>query len=556
MCLRKVAPFAEWQSTTLRDMLAGDDGSAGVLLTLDVGATAAAGTSSKSIIDKAAASLNIKPVSMDVDSEEKNDTQAASNVTETQQISSSSAWAKVLQSNFDSASKSCLLTLLKIIDNILSKTDPRVRTIRYGNPNFQSKVASCKGALQFMYSLGFEAKYAAFGPKGEPESLELKDENRQVLLTGREVLIISAKNDFDMEDEELPRLPAAPVLSAAASTSSTAAADSRDTGFDIYKGHSVNIAAQQMGTPDPYADRTLSTTERALQNLEAKKKNMEKSLQKSVEIDRCLVAYLPGQGPIGNGSAASTMAVESKGDSSLVAARMKRMEDERKKREEGGFTTKAMRDLEKMKKAKVSIFVCFVHCNNWIFCHYSPPLLHVIMSQSMKVYSHVQIRINFPDGTHLHSKFLPTETISTVRAVVQSSFNTNCQSDFELYIAPPRRLLNDTNTLEQEELVPAAKIHVSWKSNFDCADVGGFLRTELFNANNNNESVFPEAKPLLPEKKNTAPSKSNSSVSGDNQSKEELLMARMMGKGLLSGKKKSSVGNEPDEKKGKPKWFK
>ena len=357
VCLRKVSPFEEWGTTTLRDMLAGDDGSAGVLLTLDVGPTPA-DTSSKSIIDKAAASLNIKPVPMEVDSQQ----QVTNSVTGAQQISSASAWTTVLQSNFDSTSKSCLLTLLKIIDNILSKSDPRVRSIRYGNTNFQSKVASCKGALQYMYSLGFEANYAAFGPKEEPESLELKIENKQVLLTGREVLIISAKNDFNMEDDELPRLPVAPVLSAAAPSSlPTATSDSRNAGFDIYKGHSVNIAAQQIGAPDPYANKTLSTTERALQNLEAKKKNMEKSLQRSVEIDRCMVAYLPGQGPVGNGSTNSTVIVESKGDSSLVAARMKRIEDERKKREEGGFTTKAMRDLEKMKKAKVSVF-------RWIDC--------------------------------------------------------------------------------------------------------------------------------------------------------------------------------------------
>ena len=178
------------------------------------------------------------------------------------------------------------------------------------------------------------------------------------------------------------------------------------------------------------------------------------------------------------------------------------------------------------------------------------------MHVSIQVYSHAQIRINFPDGTHLHSKFLPTETISTVCAVVQSSLKPNCQSDFELYVAPPRRLLNNTNTLEQEELVPAAKIHVSWKSSLGCAVVGGFLRSELFNSNNNNVSLFPEAKSILPEKKNAAPSKSSSNVSGDNQTKEELLMARMMGKGLLGGKKKSSGDSEHGEKKGKPKWFK
>eukprot|EP00804_Cyclotella_cryptica_P013564 CCRYP_012914-RA/>CCRYP_012914-RA protein AED:0.01 eAED:0.01 QI:1246/1/1/1/1/1/2/73/253 len=249
----------------------------------------------------------------------------------------------------------------------------------------------------------------------------------------------------------------------------------------------------------------------------------------AVEMDRCLVAYLPGRGPSGiaAGVTAET-SVESKGDSSLVAARMKRMEEERKKREEGGFTTKAMRDLERMKKAKV--------------------------------YSHAQIRINFPDGTHLHGKFLPSETISTVRAIIRSSFSTHCQSDFDLYVAPPRRLLNDSKTLEEEELVPAAKIHVSWKSSLgNNLAAGAFLKSELFRVADIVESSFPEAKPIVPEK-NAPLSVSSSNVGNDEgPSKEEVLMARMMGKGLFGAKTSkgpSGGGGDLGDKKGKPKWFK
>lgn len=139
--------------------------------------------------------------------------------------------------------------------------------------------------------------------------------------------------------------------------------------------------------------------------------------------------------------------------------------------------------------------------------------------------------------------------------MIKSSFNSNCHSDFDLYVAPPRRLLDDSKSLEQEELVPAAKIHVSWKSNLGNMSVGGFLRPELFNANNNENASFPEAKSIIPERK-APPSASSSTVSNDpSQSKEDMMMARMMGKGLLGGKKKSSGGGD-GEKKGKPKWFK
>lgn len=356
VCLRQVAPYNEWGSTTLKSMLDGDDGGAGILLTLDV-------TASKSVIEKAAASLNIKPEPMDISEDVSQ--QNAVHRQPSNAISPAEAWSAVLSSNFDTASKSCLMTLLKIIDNILSRSDPKVRCIRYGNPNFQSKVASCKGALEFLYSLGFVSTYAVFGNMSEPESLELKNESRQVLLRGREVLILSAKKDFGVEDDDLPKMPMAPVASSSTAlktpAANTAVANSsRTQEFNIYKGHSTNIAAQQAGAPDPYADKSLSTTERALQNLEAKKRNMEKQLQSSVEVDRCLIAYLPGDGPVTGSS--SAVAQESKGDSSLLAGRMKRMEEERRKREEGGFTTKAMRDLERMKKAKVS-FICVDH---WI----------------------------------------------------------------------------------------------------------------------------------------------------------------------------------------------
>jgi hypothetical protein len=112
-----------------------------------------------------------------------------------------------------------------------------------------------------------------------------------------------------------------------------------------------------------------------------------------------------------------------------------------------------------------------------------------------------------------------------------------------------------------EELGPAAKIHVSWKSIFgNNMAVGGFLKRELFGAADSIASSFPEAKPILPEK--TAQLSVGSSNVGNNDeapSKEEVLMARMMGKGLFGAKASkgpSGGGGGQDEKNAKPKWFK
>ena len=133
-------------------------------------------------------------------------------------------------------------------------------------------------------------------------------------------------------------------------------------------------------------------------------------------------------------------------------------------------------------------------------------------------------------------------------------------------MAPPRRLLDDKKTLEEEELVPAAKIHVSWKvgaSPFGGA-AGCYLRNELFSEGAGTVAAsFPNARPIVNEQKgpvNAQGKDSSGNNGGCSQSKEELLMQRMLGKkvGLLGGRTTSGNNSEKesDKKNGKPKWFK
>lgn len=160
--------------------------------------------------------------------------------------------------------------------------------------------------------------------------------------------------------------------------------------------------------------------------------------------------------------------------------------------------------------------------------------------------------------------------MSTIRSIIRSAFQPSlAQSlDFDLYVAPPRRLLDDRKTLEEEELVPAAKIHVSWKGG--ASTVGGaagcYLRDELFSegANNIAAASFPDAKPIMNEQKkasvNVQGKDGTGNSGGGSQSKEELLMQRMLGKkvGLLGGRKTGGDNNDKDSEKknDKPKWFK
>ena len=185
-----------------------------------------------------------------------------------------------------------------------------------------------------------------------------------------------------------------------------------------------------------------------------------------------------------------------------------------------------------------------------------------------QVYSHAQIRVNFSDGVSLHAKFLPREKVSTIRSVIKIAFQPSlAQSlDFDLYVAPPRRLLDDMKTLEEEELVPAAKIHVSWKVGASPSEgiAGCYLRNELFSEGSNIVAAsFPNAKPIVNDPKasvNAQGKDISSNSGGGTQSKEELLMQRMLGKkvGLLGGRKTSGDNSEKESEKknGKPKWFK
>ena len=412
VCLRKLVPQYEWGTTTLKQMLDGDDGSAGVVLTLDMGGYGTTNNNPvKTAISTAASSLNIKPVvvvppvamqidgrstapeppavaptsyhpePMEMDTTPLTDNPHDNNAeTNTKVMMPDEAWKNILQSNFDATTKDCLNTLLKIVDNILSRpNEPKVRSIRCANAAFEKKVGRCKGGFEFLYSIGFTPTFPAIGFGGgggmhqstagrQPEMLELTPENesRETLLRGRKVLIDSAVRDLGMNENDLPSVPKvqeslpASTLTAPPPASSDSRPNNNSRGptsqFNVYKAHSHNIQSAAMGAPDPYAEAGMSTTERQLQNLQSKKDRLEREMQ-DIESDRGLVAYVAGSGPVPMEATSTTAASGGSGtksDSSLVAARMKRMEEERKKREEGGFTTKAMRDLEKMKKAKVN----------------------------------------------------------------------------------------------------------------------------------------------------------------------------------------------------------
>jgi hypothetical protein len=143
----------------------------------------------------------------------------------------------------------------------------------------------------------------------------------------------------------------------------------------------------------------------------------------------------------------ATFVGSSKGDASLIAGRLKRLEDERKKREEGGFTTSAMREVDKL--------------------------------MNTKVYSHTQVRIDFPEGSWLSAKFQPHEKVALVKKTLQSIFRIEySELPFDLYITPPKRILIDGKSLTDEGLVPVAKLRFTWKDGSTV--LTSYIRPEFF----------------------------------------------------------------------------
>lgn len=482
--------------------------------------------------------------------------------------------AAIFQNNFDADTKVCLVTMIKILDNILQQPgNEKVRSIRMTNPAFHEKVASRRGAskctlvpfriafgwkseqslshfvvsplytflVEFLQACGFVrqpappqllAKVSALGDDYLVLTFEM--EKTSHLVAARQLLTNRAMQDLGMNPDELPAYKPPPSAPSIASNKRQNP-DPPKVEFDPYRGHHIDVKAASVGARLGPEENYVSPTDYQLQRLQTQQKKLEDSMQQKL-IDRDLVATLPSSAPpqtnVSLSFSSAPAARESEpSDAGLLAARQQRLDEERRKREEGGFTTKAMRDLEQMKKAKV--------------------------------YSHVQLRVQFRDGSAVHGKFLPKETLGQVKEVISSCF---CVAglDFDLYVAPPRRLLKLENTLQEEGLVPAAKILASWKVSgapLSHASVGSFLKPELFRQG---ESVqaYPTAQAVASDGKASSSSTASDNTMVDEKpaalSREELLLQRMMGgkSGMSKDSSKGSSNGGGSGGKPKPKWFK
>lgn len=424
----------------------------------------------------------------------------------------------LLQSNFDTNSKECIQTILKIVDNILSNpSNAKVRTLRLNNPTIQSKIVQKKGGLDVLISIGFDYNFQSNVFAKDPGHITLASEKENVNLISntRQQLVDILTNDLGVSAKDIPQLKS--------SIQSNCGTDGIQRPFDPFKSHAFNTQAAAMGASDPSSNlpndipiESIGKTEKQLEQLINKEKQIQQKFQ-SEFTDRQLVAMLPHKVTDLTNSSSSPYSQEvmsARSDGSLLAAQMKKREDERRRKEEGldGFKTKSMRDLE--------------------------------ILQKRKVYSHAQIRISFSDGSSLSAKFLPNESIATIKDQVQSALLPEIRSkcDFDLYITPPRHILESSKSLMEEGLVPAAKVFVSWKQGKSPpvieSEPGSFLMKHLFRAPGNpsdcNSCQFPESRNVVPKSvdkvKITTTSNSRNVAQSSSTTREEEMVRRMLGK--------------------------
>lgn len=417
--------------------------------------------------------------------------------------------------NFDADSKSCVLTLFKILDNIIHQpSNDKVRQIRLENFAFHNKVGSRHGGIQFLEACGFVRRteplpllslVGSNSPQEQQGQLVWESDDVLILHTAQRLLRTRAIQDLGVSPDEFPNVRPPPVQDVAS--------------FNPYQGHHFDAQSAAVGAQLGPDANYVSPTEAQLQKLKTKQKQLEASLSLP---DREWRAFAKGEVIIttsANQLTTNNDNLATAADSNLLAQHLKQQQVARQQKET--LTTKAMRDLERLKKTKV--------------------------------YSHAALTIQFPDGCKLQGKFLPNETIETVRKTIQEDCLDSSSRQFDLYMTPPRRLLPPKSTLQQEGLVPAAKIFVSWK-NSSTPTTTSYLQAHLFQ-NDNAPVEFPSAKPVVvAQEVKTAPEPSAKKPVSQKEDREEELLRRMLGGATARSTNSSSETNKKEIKK--PKWFK
>ena len=109
-----------------------------------------------------------------------------------------------LQSHPPPIHQACILTVLRVIDNILSDpTNVKLRKIKVSNPAFWKRAGQWDGCIDFLVSCGFRS---VGGKNGVPGHLKYEGKG-EMLICGREELVRFAVENLGLQKNLLPVCP-------------------------------------------------------------------------------------------------------------------------------------------------------------------------------------------------------------------------------------------------------------------------------------------------------------------------------------------------------------
>jgi PUB domain len=472
------------------------------------------------------------------------------------------AMEEVMARNFDAVTKTCFVTILKLLDNIIQKPNhPVYGCINLTNTSVQNKIGNVHGGINVLLACGF-VRMASSSSSSSPEKLilpllvesdddEQKRRRRKKILldrviVGRHLLAKRLVQDLHCRPDELPQFrPPPPDATISQPQQPPIGASSV---FNPYQGQRFDALSAAVGHnlgPDGnYKSRTeaeVARLERQRQTLQAKSKQkgpMPRNWHATRPGDSTTIMMMEAQSGGGDttrgGVGSSAVVGSSSSDMGLLAARAMQQNAHANSLEQQGFTTKAMRQLQKL--------------------------------QTAVVYDYTILRLAFPDGTVVRGQFDPDEQLSRVHQIFAMECLVDSSVLFDICdVAPPRAVLSYDSTLEQAKLVPAAKVTIRWRDSRRTSTI----RPELFipspvqdvvdhssytSSSSSTASLFPTANSVsaaaaaaTAATPPTAAAVAAHAVVSAADREEELLRRMMGGGGGKKKKKQAGLGASNDD---------
>lgn len=353
--------------------------------------------------------------------------------TTTPSLSTAEASLDLLSSShFDSDVQETVLLLTRYLDNIISRpSDPKTRKIKCTNSHYLSSIHPRRGALPFLLALGFTLQthgglahevaanpiaftYLVLPPDQEDTSLLLRARRLlSSLATSLQFDLPPPPNSNPIKPTHPPSLPV----------------------FDPYRPSFTSMSMQV-----PREARGPSITERKLTELKQRQAAVQATLPpRNIQIfPPPSLTITPGRrredGREEEGGASS---LPLNGDMQAIARNLALKMAQKKREEDAPFRTRAQRELEALEKAKV--------------------------------YPYTLLRLCLPDRRVVQFQAHPRETIWDVKLLVwrevlgtEGREVVKEEGNLILYVAPPRKVLGEEVVLQEEGMVPAANLFMSW----------------------------------------------------------------------------------------------